>query len=113
MASLDKTLVLIDNQKINFETYDFHYVGYLTDDPEDSYVTGSLIDGIFYGTIETKKDGIFYIEPIEPTKNTSSIIYQQSDVIFDENMILFDEIFNKTNNLFSNLEGKKVFFYYF
>jgi hypothetical protein len=39
------------NKLVNF------YDGVLVDEPDSSYVSGTIIDGIFYGTIQSDKLG--------------------------------------------------------
>ncbi len=59
------------------------YEGYLLDEPYDSYASGSIIDGAFYGTIKSKKLGKFFIEPsrrYNSTLDAHSIIYNENDI---------------------------------
>jgi hypothetical protein len=63
-----------------------YYEGTLVDE-KDSYVKGAIIDGIFIGEVNSKKDGIYYIESAkryENIKNAHSIIYHESDVNSNE-----------------------------
>ena len=39
-----------------------NYEGYLIEEPDSSIVTGSIINGLFIGTIESKKSGKYQIE---------------------------------------------------
>ncbi|CAF0878218.1 unnamed protein product [Brachionus calyciflorus] len=60
------------------------YEGFLVDEPTTSHVSGTIIDGSFIGTIKSKKDGTYHIEPAkryEETSNSNSIIYHETDVI--------------------------------
>jgi hypothetical protein len=59
------------------------YDGSLEDEPNDSTVNGIIIDGIFYGTINSKKHGKFHIESAKRynhTLNAHSIIYHANDI---------------------------------
>jgi len=59
------------------------YTGYLIEEPEDSVVYGTIIEGLFTGSIKTK-NGTFYIEInksyTNQTNNPHSIIYHESDI---------------------------------
>ena len=69
------------NDLVNF------YEGVLLDEPDTSRVTGSLNDGIFHGTVDSKKHGRFYIESAKRfnrTSNAHSIIYHENDIIVDK-----------------------------
>ena len=74
----------IENQK--FSTKEFYfYEGKLVDEP-NSKVSGSIIDGVFYGTIKTT-DGIFQIESSKrynQTFTSHSIIYHEKDLLLHE-----------------------------
>lgn len=59
------------------------YNGHLIDETESSYVSGSIIDGAFYGIINSKKYGKYFIEPSKKynlTLGAHSIIYHEKDV---------------------------------
>jgi hypothetical protein len=59
------------------------YDGYLEDEPNESTANGIIIDGIFYGTINSKKYGKFHIESAKRynhTLNAHSIIYNLKDI---------------------------------
>jgi len=63
------------------------YQGYLLDDPE-SRITGSIIDGVFYGTIETGDGSKFFIESarkFNESHNAHSIIYNEKHVSYNLN----------------------------
>lgn len=65
------------NQFLNF------YRGVLIDEPNSSFASGSIIDGVFYGTITSAKLGKFFIEPTRRynhSMNAHSIIYNEKDV---------------------------------
>lgn len=69
------------NRLVNF------YEGYLADEPDSSQVSGSVIDGVFYGTILSTRSGKYYIESIRKYNTTESrshsIIYHEQDVDLD------------------------------
>lgn len=58
------------------------YEGFLADEPEKSHVTGTIINGIFTGTINSQKDGIFYIEPGRKYFENvyDSIVFHETDI---------------------------------
>ena len=59
------------------------YEGYLVDEPTSSYASGSIIDGAFYGSINTK-NGKYHIESSKRYNGTfgsHSIIYHEDDAI--------------------------------
>lgn len=62
------------------------YRGYLIDEPSSSFASGSIIDGVFYGTITSAKLGKFFIEPsrrYNHSLDAHSIIYNEKDVDLD------------------------------
>ena len=79
---LKNDYILVDSKKIS--TSDFHiYEGYLLDEPKDSLVRGTIIDGIFSGTITSKKDGIYHVEPAnkyEKNSDSHSVVFHESDI---------------------------------
>lgn len=59
------------------------YEGHLLDEPDSSHVTGTIIDGIFYGTISSKKHGKYFIESsrrYNHTLDSHSIVYNENDI---------------------------------
>lgn len=77
----EKDYIEIDLQKVPITDFQL-YEGYLADEPSDSYVTGTIIGGIFTGTIKSKKDGIYYIEPGRKYNENEydSIVFHEDDV---------------------------------
>ena len=66
------------------------YEGVLLDEPESSRVTGSISEGVFHGTIDSKKHGRFFIESAKRFNRSSkahSIIYHEDDVSLDKSRI--------------------------
>jgi hypothetical protein len=82
------------------------YEGHLIDEPSTSFVSGSIIDGKFSGTITTNNEK-YFIEPskrfdIEASdKNEHSIIYKEKDI----------KLSNKTKKFKRNLETNNREFY--
>lgn len=77
LVEIDSDTQVDVNNLVNF------YEGVLTDEPDDSYVSGSVIDGVFYGTIYSKKDGKYYIESsrrYNHTLDSHSIIYNENHI---------------------------------
>lgn len=60
------------------------YEGILLDEPDTSQVSGTLIDGTFYGTIDSDINGKYFIEPAKKYNHTlqaaHSIIYHETDI---------------------------------
>lgn len=59
------------------------YEGILVDEPETSHVSGTIIDGTFYGTISSDSAGKFFIESSKRYNHTldaHSIIYHENSV---------------------------------
>jgi len=62
-----------------------HYHGVVKDEP-DSQVYGSIRDGVFDGTVHTRRDGTFYVErshrylPYTSNSSIHSVIYHDSHV---------------------------------
>jgi hypothetical protein len=73
-----------DDEKIPLSDFmDKFYEGQLLDDPK-SRVKGSIIDGVFYGTIETSANGRYYVESTRTYNKalrSQSIIYHEADVL--------------------------------
>ncbi len=72
-----------ENTKLDLKKLVNFYEGYLAEEPETSYASGSIIDGVFYGTINSKKDGKFFIEPsrrYNSTLDAHSIIYNENHI---------------------------------
>jgi hypothetical protein len=93
-----------ETDQINVNNYLNFYEGVLLDEPNDSHVSGSIIDGIFYGTIKSQKHGKFFVESSKRYNHTlgsHSIIYHENDVDFNRTRhkikrSVFDE--NKYNH---------------
>lgn len=54
----------------------------MADEPNDSNVSGTIIDGIFTGTVKSKKDGVYYIEPGRKYNENDydSIVFHENDI---------------------------------
>ena len=62
------------------------YEGVLVDEPATSRVSGTIIDGVFYGTIESDADGKYFIESARrynQTLDAHSIMYHEDDINLD------------------------------
>lgn len=84
----DKNAIELDNQQVPANQFTF-YNGQLIDEP-NSRVTGSVIDGVFYGTIETE-NGIYQIESSKRYDGefaSHSIIYHENDIKPDNKSII-------------------------
>lgn len=60
------------------------YTGVLEDEPHDSNVLGTIIEGTFVGRIGSRKFGTYYVEPAKRYDSTApqrrSIVYHEDDV---------------------------------
>lgn len=66
------------------------YMGYVADEPYDSYASGTIIDGIFYGTIRTRDRHKYFVEAARKynhTLNAHSIAYRERDINLNSAMI--------------------------
>ncbi|RNA27851.1 disintegrin and metallo ase domain-containing 10 isoform X1 [Brachionus plicatilis] len=77
-----KDFIEIGSQEVSIKDFQL-YEGHLADEPQDSHVTGTIIDGIFTGTVKSKQDGVYYIEPAKKynEKEQNSIVYHEKDVL--------------------------------
>ncbi len=77
---LNNKTINLNDLKLNHNFYE----GVLLDEPFDSNVNGLILDGLFYGTIKSKKLGQFFIQSSSKaaaTNGTSNlIIYHENDV---------------------------------
>ena len=72
----------VNNQQDISEYLNF-YDGFLLDEPNDSSASGSIIDGVFYGTINSKTHGKYFIESSKRYNHTldaHSIMYHENDI---------------------------------
>ena len=82
-----------DRNSTNLDEYLNVYEGYLSDKPDSSIVKGMIIDDSFYGTIQSKTDGKFFLEPAKKYKQTNDgIIYHENDLNLDHSY--FQKIFS-------------------
>jgi hypothetical protein len=80
-SHFENDFIEIDNENVPVSDLKM-YEGKLVDERE-SYVKGAIIDGIFIGEVNSKKDGIFHIESAKRydiNSNAHSIIYHEDDV---------------------------------
>jgi hypothetical protein len=90
----------VDNKKYPTNRFIF-YKGKLNNE-EDSHASGSIIDGVFYGTINTK-DGKYHIESSKRQNDSSikskSIIYHENDVKLIHDKLLKRDLSSHKNHL--------------
>ena len=103
----------------NLNDYLHFYEGVLLDEPESSFASGTLIDGIFYGTIKSAKHGKFYVESARRYNHTlahtsHSIIYNEQNVQMNANELNMHKDFslrekerNKRHTNHSNLNNNQ------
>ena len=68
------------------DNYVNFYEGHLLDEANNSLVRGMIIDGSFFGTIESKKFGKYFLEPSKRyglTPLPDAIIYNENDLNFN------------------------------
>jgi hypothetical protein len=66
------------------------YEGYLLDEPNDSFASGSIIDGVFYGTITSKSHGKYFIESSKRYNHTldaHTIMYHENDINLNQTKV--------------------------
>jgi len=74
------------------------YEGHLVDEPNDSHVSGTILDGTFIGSIRSKAHGNYYVEPTQRFENSSdshAIIYHEEDIQIKKNVgcgLSFDHV---------------------
>ena len=78
------------------------YEGHLIDEPETSFVSGTIINGLFVGKIESKDHGVYFVEPAQrynATSKADSVIYHEDDVNDNEKI---KEAKKHVKNMFKN-----------
>jgi hypothetical protein len=95
-------MVEIENKKLNINNLVNFYDGIILNEPiGSSHVSGTIIDGIFYGTIYSEKLGKFYVESSKRynrTMNAHSIIYHENDIDLNVNNKLRKKRSSSNNN---------------
>ncbi len=84
---LDTKHAELNNGKLSLSDFTI-YEGILEDEPKTSKVSGTIIEGIFVGTIECKA-GKYYIESSkrygnDDLKEARTVIYHEDDINSDE-----------------------------
>lgn len=82
---------------------DIHYEGYLVDEPQTSFVKGSIIGGLFSGIIESEVSGTYQVEPsarYNASAASHSIIYHADDIKSNEEI--------KASGLYAGKESSGV-----
>ncbi len=92
------------------------YEGHLVDEPKDSYVSGTILDGSFIGTIRSKAHGNFYVEPtkrFEDSDDSHAVVYHEEDIQMRNNVgcgLSFDHVqeeLAKQQNNFVQIKERK------
>lgn len=82
--------VEVDERKIPISNF-LEYEGILLDEPNDSKVSGSIIDGSFVGTIRSKQSGLYHVEPAvrfdKSLGHSKSVVYHENDVETDPEVV--------------------------
>ena len=76
-----------------------YYEGTLVDE-RDSHVKGAIIDGIFIGEVNSKKDGIYYIESAKRHENIKDA---QTNSLYTINDALSNGLLDKSTFSYQNL----------
>lgn len=87
-SASDNIKIELENQKVDINKLVNFYEGVLIDEPNNSQVSGTIIDGIFYGTIQSDKYGKFFVESSKrynSSMNAHSIIYHENDIDLNAN----------------------------
>lgn len=77
------------------------YEGHLIDESTTSFATGTIINGLFVGKIESQKHGSYFIEPAvryNATSKADSVIYHENDINDNEKI---KEAKRHVKNMFS------------
>lgn len=82
--------VEVDERKIPMANF-LEYEGILLDEPNDSKVSGAIIDGSFVGTIRSKRSGLYHVEPAvrfdKSLGHSKSVVYHENDVEIDPEVV--------------------------
>lgn len=108
---------IVDDKKVDSqEILNQIYEGILEDEPNESHVSGVLIDGHFYGKISSLRRGIYFIESVRPyhIESSDSILYNVSDIDSEKlNLQAIDKLPYNLNSkfwdIFSGLKNFKQF----
>lgn len=93
--------VQINDQKLKTSEFvDQLYEGVLDDEPMNSTVRGTFINGLFYGTIQSARRGIYFVESSKPYLNNSFNVSNEA-IVYNESNIKY----NSTTNY--DLDGQK------
>ena len=104
----EKEYIEVDTRKHSINDNLF-YDGGLVDEP-NSRVTGSIIDGVFYGTIKTENGGTYHIESsrrYNGSFTSHSIIYHEDDLMLNNTLKKRDTSHSHSNH--AGCASKNVF----
>lgn len=78
----EKGLVEIDDEKLDMSLFlDKLYEGFLVDEPFNSSVSGILMNGLFYGTINSFKNGKYFIASSKSYMNEADSLGNFSETL--------------------------------
>ena len=100
---LNNKTINLNDLKLNENLYE----GILLDEPFDSNVNGLILNGLFYGTIKSKKLGQFFIQSLSKSINngrSNLIIYHENDV----NLNALNNHNNDTSSLHCGSSNSKI-----
>lgn len=84
-SQFDEEFIQIDEKNLTTADYlDKLYEGFIVDEPFNSSVSGTFINGLFYGTIKSLKHGTYFVESSKPYADSNSkpgvILYNEINV---------------------------------
>ncbi len=97
-ATIDKDLIHFADVASSSQHDLTIYEGHLVDEPRDSFVSGTILDGTFIGTIRSKAHGNYYVEPtkrFEESDDSHAIVYHEEDIQMRKNVgcgLSFDHV---------------------
>ena len=110
-SQFEKQSVELSTNTLNIKNLVNFYEGILIDEPETSHVSGTIIDGIFYGTITSDLTGKFFIESSKRYNHTldaHSIIYHENSVNIENTHLTTDDTDTESDKLRCGSSKKTV-----
>ena len=103
-SQFDEEFIQIDEKNLKTADYlDKLYEGFIVDEPFNSSVSGTFINGLFYGTIKSLKHGTYFVESSKPYADSNSkpgvILYNEINVNSNQSSHHLIERHNLLDNL--------------
>ena len=102
VGNKENLIVEVNDEKIQPGNF-LMYEGVLVDEPFDSKISGTIIDGSFVGSIWSKRSGEYFVEPgvrFDQSLTSKSIFYHESDVEVESEQALLKK--KKSSELENN-----------